>query len=49
MTDKEKIVAEIKRLKKDFVPTVNFEYQDFAMYLLDEVIDCINSLYHEIF
>lgn len=44
MTDKEKIIAEIERLKEVFVPTVNVEYQDFSKFLLDFVIDSINSL-----
>jgi len=44
MTDREKILAEIERLKANYVPKVNEEYRGFAEHLLDIIIDDINSL-----
>lgn len=47
MTQIETIIAEIERLKADYVPKVNEEYRDFANLLLDIVVDSINSLHSE--
>lgn len=44
MTQIETIIAEIKRLKQIFVPTVNEEYRGFAEFLLDFITDDIKSL-----